>query len=249
MQYQLNTIGYDAILIRFNGADNKQLLPIIYALNQQLKSAADLNNVIIDIIPSYQTLLVTFDILKIDAVQLVNNIDLHISQLLKRRQQTNQQAFTEAQLISSYTQTMAVDLIEIPVCYHKSLAPDLSSLSRHTCLNIDDIIQIHSSTIYSCYAIGFMPNFGYLGDVDKRIQIPRHINPRTQVAAGSVGIADNQTAIYPKASPGGWQIIGQSPTKLNKLGKLEKLTVGCQVKFKPISLEEFNFYQQQVTSL
>ncbi|MGC3834106.1 carboxyltransferase domain-containing protein [Moritella viscosa] len=84
-----------------------------------------------------------------------------------------------------------------------------------------------------------MPNFAYLGDVDKRIQIPRHAKPKGQVAAGSLGIADNQTAIYPKSSPGGWQIIGQSPATMNTL------SVGCQVKFSSISLDEFNHYHQK----
>lgn len=228
MHYHLEMIGYDTILIRFTDADNAQLLPVIYNLNQQLANAADLDVVIIDIIPSYQTLLVSFNILAIEPHQLANKIHDYVKQIL------NTQTHHPARTLS-----LRVALLTIPVCYHKSLAPDLGSLSRHAALPIDDIINIHSSTIYSCYAIGFMPNFAYLADVDKRIQIPRHSNPSTQVAAGSVGIADNQTAIYPKASPGGWQIIGQSPATL------DTLVVGCQVKFKPISLDEFNHYRQE----
>ena len=230
MQYQLEMIGYDAILIRFTDADNSQLLPVIHALNQQLKSATDLNSVIIDIIPSYQTLLVTFNILRIEPWQLANKINHYVKQLLNLQSQST----------TNHAHTMPVELLTIPVCYHQSLGPDLGSLSQHSALSINDIIQIHSSTIYNCYAIGFMPNFAYLGDVDKRIQIPRHIKPKSQVAAGSVGIADNQTAVYPKASPGGWQIIGQSPAAL------DALSVGCQVKFQQISLDEFNHYQRKV---
>ena len=228
MQYQLEMIGYDAILIRFINTDNTQLLPVIYTLNQQLKSAPDLSAVIIDIIPSYQTLLVSFNILKMEQHQLADNIHAYVRRLLNT-----------ASLKSNHASPTSVDLITIPVCYHESLAPDLESLSRYAALSIYDIIQIHSSTIYSCYAIGFMPNFAYLGNVDKRIQIPRHAKPKNQVAAGSVGIADNQTAIYPKASPGGWQIIGQSPASL------ARFAVGCQVTFYPISLDEFNSYDQQ----
>ncbi|SGY87159.1 Kinase autophosphorylation inhibitor KipI [Moritella viscosa] len=228
MQYQLDMIGYDAILIRFSDADNTQLLPVIHTLNQQLKNAPDLNTVIIDIIPSYQTLLVSFNILNIEPHQLADIIHAYVKPLLNTTSPK-----------SNHVSPSTANLITIPVCYHESLAPDLESLSLYSALSISDIIQIHSSTIYSCYAIGFMPNFAYLGDVDKRIQIPRHAKPKGQVAAGSLGIADNQTAIYPKSSPGGWQIIGQSPAALNTL------SVGCQVKFSAISLDEFNRYDQK----
>ncbi|PKH07983.1 allophanate hydrolase subunit 1 [Moritella sp. Urea-trap-13] len=230
MQYHLEMIGYDAILIRFTGADNAQLLPVIYNLNQQLTNAVDLETVITDVIPSYQTLLISFNIMLIEPHQLINKIHTYVKQVLQA---------------SLHKLPMAVDLLTLPVCYHQSLAPDLEPLSRHAALSIDDIIHIHSSTVYSCYAIGFMPNFGYLGDVDKRIQIPRHKAPKSHVAAGSVGIADNQTAIYPKASPGGWQIIGQSPLVLSRDNTvtLDSLVVGCQVKFKPISLDDFHQYQ------
>lgn len=222
MQYQLDMIGYDAILIRFIDVDNKQLLPTIYALNQLLKSDSNLN--IIDITPSYQTLLITFNIQKINYFQLSNIINKHIKLLLKKR----------ASSAHDNTHLMSDNLITIPVCYDESLAPDLYALSQYSELSVDNIIHLHTATIYSCYAIGFMPNFAYLGNVDKQIQMPRHSNPRSRVAAGSVGIADNQTAIYPKASPGGWQIIGQSPAQL------DILSVGCNVKFHAISLDEFN---------
>ncbi|KXO13029.1 Allophanate hydrolase 2 subunit 1 [Moritella sp. JT01] len=228
MQYQLDMIGYDAIMIRFTDTDNTQLLPVIYTLNQQLKSAPNLSTVIIDIIPSYQTLLVSFNILNMEQHQLADKLHAYVKRLLNT-----------ASPKSNHASPNTVNLITIPVCYHESLAPDLESLSQYSALSINDIIQIHSSTIYSCYAIGFMPNFAYLGDVDKRIQIPRHAKPKDQVAAGSLGIADNQTAIYPKSSPGGWQIIGQSPAALNTL------SVGCQVKFSAISLDEFNRYDQK----
>ncbi|QFI38386.1 allophanate hydrolase subunit 1 [Moritella marina ATCC 15381] len=228
MQYHLEMIGYDALLIRFTEADNAQLLPIIHNLSLQLTNAVDLDTVITDIIPSYQTLLVSFNIMKIEPHQLINKIHFYVKKILTDH-------------------LKAIDFptlpITIPVCYHQSLAPDIESLSQHTGLSIADIIHIHSSTIYSCYAIGFMPNFGYLGNVDKRIQIPRHTAPRPQVPAGSVGIADNQTAIYPKASPGGWQIIGQSPLAA------DNLTVGCQVKFESMSLDDFQQYQNQYLHL
>lgn len=79
MQYHLDMIGYDAILIRFTDADNAQLLPVIYTLNRQLTNSADLDAVIIDVIPSYQTLLVSFNILTIEPYQLVTKFTLTLS--------------------------------------------------------------------------------------------------------------------------------------------------------------------------
>lgn len=228
MQYQLEMIGYDAVLIRFTDANSAQLLPIIYTLNKQLRNDRDLAPAIIDIIPSYQTLLISFNIVKIEAHQLTEKIRQYVHGHISAASNQSLSAIPNSNM-----------LISLPVCYHESLAPDLDALSLHAALPIDEIIHIHSSTIYSCYAIGFMPNFAYLGDVDKRIQMPRHRHPKTQVKAGSVGIAGNQTAIYPRSSPGGWQIIGQSPALLSSLA------VGCQVKFNPISLDEFNHYHHE----
>lgn len=228
MQYHLEMIGYDAILISFTDADNAQLLPVIYNVNLKLTDAADLNAAITDVIPSYQTLLVSFNIMKIEPEQLINRIHRHVKQVLS----------AHLKVLDFPTLPLTISL-----CYHQSLAPDLESLSQYSKLSIADIIHIHSATTYSCYAIGFMPNFSYLGNVDERIQMPRHTAPRTQVPAGSVGIADNQTAVYPKASPGGWQIIGQSPAII------EGLTVGCQVKFEPISLDDFHQHQIQSKNL
>ena len=97
------------------------------------------------------------------------------------------------------------------------------------------------STKYRVYAIGFAPGFAYLGNTDKRIEIPRKQTPRLRVPAGSLAIADRQTAIYPKQSPGGWQIIGRTPISLIDFQR-ENLTVfemGAQVSFTPIDKATF----------
>ncbi len=98
---------------------------------------------------------------------------------------------------------------KIPVCYEYGL--DLENISKQKKLSKSEIIQIHTKTVYTLCFIGFLPGFLYLGDVDKRIQMARHQTPRQKVEKGSVGIAENQTGIYPMNSPGGWQIIGQTP--------------------------------------
>ena len=101
--------------------------------------------------------------------------------------------------------------IRIPVCYD---GPDLQALSASTGLSVPDIIRIHSGRTYRVYLLGFMPGFAYMGEVDQRISAARHATPRARVPAGSVGIAGRQTGIYPLESPGGWQLIGSTPTVL-----------------------------------
>jgi inhibitor of KinA len=129
----------------------------------------------------------------------------------------------------------------IPVCYEEALAPDLVAVAERAGLAPSDVITLHASVIYHVYMLGFSPGFPYLGTVPDLIAAPRLPTPRKQVAAGSVGIAGNQTGIYPQASPGGWQIIGRTPVRLFDLARPQPFLVaaGDQVQFIPIDLEEF----------
>jgi inhibitor of KinA len=92
--------------------------------------------------------------------------------------------------------------------------------------------------------VGFLPSFAYLGRVDKRLQHPRHTTPRLQAPAGSVAIADNQTAVYPIATPAGWQIIGRTPLDLSpeKLENRTRFTIGDKVQFEPMALKDYKRY-------
>ena len=106
--------------------------------------------------------------------------------------------------------------------------------------------SLHQQT-YTAYALGFTPGFCYLATLDKKLRLPRRTTPRTNVPAGAVAIAEQQTAIYPTESPGGWHIIGQTPIELYRAKDesfLPKITVGDQVKFTEICLNQFNQYQQ-----
>lgn len=140
----------------------------------------------------------------------------------------------------NYTQEAA--LITIPVCYDVSLGIDLETMSAQKNINIDDIIKLHVKQLYDVYMIGFLPGFAYMGIVDEKLATPRLSKPRMHVAAGSVGIAGNQTGIYPLDSPGGWNIIGQTPLQMFNINKEEPclLKPGDKVQFKSISLDEFN---------
>ncbi|WP_369434125.1 allophanate hydrolase subunit 1 [Psychromonas sp. MME1] len=122
-----------------------------------------------------------------------------------------------------------------------SVGWDLDALSQRTNLTVAEIIQLHSETIYRVCAIGFAPGFAFLAEVPAAIQAPRHATPRHFVPAGSVAIADAQTAVYPSDSPGGWQIIGNCPITLfdHHRDPITPFKVGDRVKFTAISATHF----------
>lgn len=137
--------------------------------------------------------------------------------------------------------------IEIPVCYHASLAPDLPAVAARSGLSIAEAVQLHIATEYRVFMLGFLPGFPYMGTVDARIATPRLAQPRLRVPAGSVGIAGAQTGIYPHESPGGWNLIGRTPLYIFN-AQSESPTLlqpGDRVRFSPVSLEEFHQIHRQ----
>lgn len=131
--------------------------------------------------------------------------------------------------------------LKIPVCYDLSLAPDLASLATRNGLDVAEIIHLHTSREYRVYMLGFLPGFPYMGEVDARIAAPRLASPRLSVPAGSVGIAGQQTGIYPLDSPGGWNIIGCTPLRMFDPENPDPVLLrpGDRVRFVEISKVEF----------
>ncbi|MGP7818642.1 5-oxoprolinase subunit PxpB [Niallia sp. 01092] len=131
--------------------------------------------------------------------------------------------------------------IEIPVCYGGEYGPDLEEVAKYNGISADEVIAIHSAGEYLVYMIGFAPGFPFMGGMSDKIATPRRSTPRTSIPAGSVGIAGKQTGIYPLSTPGGWQLIGQSPTPLflPNENPPSLLQAGDRVKFRSISQEEF----------
>lgn len=127
----------------------------------------------------------------------------------------------------------------ISVCYHESLAPDLEEVLQHTGLSHDALVELHSSTSYLVYMLGFVPGFLYLGGLDQKLHIPRRETPRIKIPQGSVGLAGEQTGVYPLETPGGWQLIGRTPLTLFDSKHPEKIKMGDFISFDPISLEEY----------
>ena len=105
-------------------------------------------------------------------------------------------------------------LVTVPVFYGGDYGPDLDGVAGHLGISSDEVIRLHSQTIYRVYMIGFTPGYPYMGELPAALAVPRRSTPRTRVPKGSVGIAQRQTGIYPVESPGGWQIIGWTPIEL-----------------------------------
>lgn len=134
-----------------------------------------------------------------------------------------------------------VTIHHLAVYYHSDVGPDLQPLAASRKLSVGAVIELHSGQTYDVGAIGFAPGFAFLSTVDSRIAVPRHATPRQYVPAGSVGIADQQTAIYPQHSPGGWHIIGNCPQSLFEADTYPQscFSIGDKVKFDPIDRSQF----------
>lgn len=185
---------------------------------------AELGGLLTDLVPSYTSILVGYDLDRIDRFGI-----------LARLRQTLGQADTPV------TGGFEARRVELPVYYGPEVALDLGEISRHCGLSAEEVVAIHSTTEYRVYAIGFSPGFAYLGNTDQRIAMPRKSTPRLKVPTGSLGIADTQTAIYPSATPGGWQIIGRTPLKMVdwESDSLARVQVGDRVRFRPVSRDEY----------
>ncbi len=213
--------GENSIIIYFGDEISSTLTDEIAFYTQLIKQ--NLNTLLIDVVPSYTSLLLTYRLGSINyesfsqlVSELINNSDF-INQNTQRK------------------------TVEIPVLYDESVGFDLAELLKEAHLSLNEFIDLHSGQQYQVHAIGFSPGFAFLGQLDKRIARPRLANPRLSIPAGSVGIADRQTAVYPMASAGGWNIIGRTPLNftLKDDNSLERFAIGDTVRFKSISKQSY----------
>lgn len=177
---------------------------------------------IIEIIPTYRSLMVIYEPMTIGLDELINKMKAIEAKM------------DELKLPDA-------KVIEIPTLYGGEYGPDISFVAENNNISIDEVIKMHTSSEYLIYMIGFTPGFPYLGGMDDKIATPRLQVPRTKIPAGSVGIAGKQTGIYPIESPGGWQLIGRTPVKLYDPYRKEPvlLNAGDYIKFVPIDENEY----------
>jgi inhibitor of KinA len=172
--------------------------------------------------PAYCSLLVKFDALKLQHAEL----EAILRKYLERLEEVSLPEPRQ---------------VEIPVCYGGEYGPDLSDVAAMHGMTAAQAIEIHSSTSYLVYFLGFVPGFAYLGELPEALVTPRLAAPRRRVPAGSVGIAGSQTGVYPFATPGGWRLLGRTPMAMFRTDReaLSLLSIGDRVRFTPISREQF----------
>lgn len=177
---------------------------------------------VVEVIPGYASVYVIFDPLRADHDQVAD----FCRRLLPR---------------TAGGQDPPARRIRLPVLYGAEFGPDLHQVARHAGLTVDEVIEIHAGTDYLVYFTGFSPGFPFLGGMSPRIAAPRRATPRTRVPAGTVGIAGEQTGVYPVDSPGGWNLIGRTPVPLFAADRDPPalLAAGDYVRFEPVAPETY----------
>ncbi len=220
--------GDQAVTVKFNQVINKETHHQVHHFFSYL--AANPFDGLVEVVPSYTTVTVYYDPIKMQTESPYEKV-VH----LLRNQLLNQN------LVNKVTP----NIVTIPVCYGGDYGPDLSYVAAYHHLSEREVIEIHTRAEYLVYMLGFAPGFPYLGGMSNKIATPRKDTPRMQIRAGSVGIGGEQTGVYPIDSPGGWQVIGQTPIKLFDQHQEQPsiLKAGDIVRFVPISSEKFEHWE------
>jgi inhibitor of KinA len=225
---RLLAVGEQALCVEFGTSIDERTNARVHALAHAITHQPAME--VIEVVPSYRSLLVVFDPLQTPRERLVRQITALIAQP------------------SPLDDERAARCVVIPVCYGGELGPDLGFVAGHNGLCEQDVVEAHAAPAYRVYMLGFTPGFPYLGGMSPRIAAPRLPQPRARVAAGSVGIAGEQTGVYPVASPGGWRLIGRTPLRLFDPGSAQPflLSAGDHLRFAPIGPDEYADIERRV---
>lgn len=237
-EYKIFSLGDSALTLDFGNTINTEINDRILSLFQRLQQQPLPG--MTEAVPAYSSLTIFYDVW---ALHTTVPASVTVFEWMKKQLQ---------QILHEETgfPITTIRQFYIPVCYDKSLAPDLEWASAYLKIPEAEIIRLHTLKNYRVYMLGFLPGFAYMGEVDDLLALPRKKQP-VPVRSGDVGIAGRQTAVYPLSSPGGWQIIGKTPVKM--FAKEENpfcvVQPGDQVKFYPIGLNEFIFLQNNPSLL
>jgi inhibitor of KinA len=226
--YRIYALSDTAMVIDWGNLINDDIdhtvLTLFHCIKQENKPFAR------DVIPAYSTLTIVYNPVMLWK-QGIENMEAYLRN------------FIETVMGHCIEEVMHQQpLIQVPVCYHPQVAPDLLAFCEAKNITVEKLIELHSQTIYRVCMFGFLPGFAYMGTVPEILEMPRKALPAQQVAAGSVGIAGRQTGVYPFNSPGGWHIIGQTPEAMYEQNRMQPalLQPGNRVQFVPIDLNTFN---------
>ena len=216
--------GAEALLLVVAEQPDASLPLRIAQLAERIR--AELGPLLTDLVPGWTSLLLHYDLLRTDHLALAERLAPLLQQWLQ-----------------ADPASTAGTLHEIPVWY---AGADLAEVAQSCGLTVERVIELHSAVEYRVGAIGFAPGFAYLGELPEALLLPRRASPRTQVPAGSLAIAERQTAIYPQASPGGWHLLGLCPWQLFDAGRNPPcpLALGDRVRF--IAVDERR-YRRELT--
>ncbi|UTL80047.1 5-oxoprolinase subunit PxpB [Pseudomonas putida] len=217
MKLRIEVVAIDSLMVRLFDRIDEANMPWLLAASHRLSAA--FGEHLVDLVPSYTTLMVQFDMPPGQARALID------------------QALEGLQPDAGTSGRRH----EIAVWYDASVGPELPLLAARSGLSEQEVIRLHSEREYPVFALGFAPGFGFMGLVDERLASPRLSTPRKRVAPGSVGIAERQTAAYPAVSPGGWNLIGRTPVRLfdREREGYSLLQPGDRVRFVAVSHAEF----------
>lgn len=226
--YSIKPLSEQAVVIQFDSAISKEILTRV--LNYQEILLTNKFPGLIEIVPSYCSITVYYDLIQVHQSALQGN-----SAFEKVKSYLN--SLDEKQ----HSLQLNVKHHSIPVCYDVQYGVDLPELSETLHLSVDEIISLHTRNEYAVYLIGFTPGFPYMGILPDSLVCNRKNSPRKKVPRGSVAIAGKQTGIYPFETPGGWQIIGRTAVNLFSVERPQPnlFKPGDMVKFEAISLKEF----------
>ncbi|MCH4823702.1 5-oxoprolinase subunit PxpB [Gramella lutea] len=217
---KITPLGDRAILINFEKIIDEKMLEKVLFYKNLIENSQFKQKV--EVVNTYNSLLISY----VFAIEDVYSEVLRIKQLVRQ---------------ANIPKNMNYKIFTLPVCYNEEFGLDLKLISEDKNLKIDEIIKLHTKPFYRIYFTGFLPGFLYLGGLDERLKISRKESPRRSVDKGSVGIGENQTGIYPKNSPGGWQILGKCPVDLFRKNERppSPFSAGDKIKFEAVSITEY----------
>lgn len=219
LNYSIEPIAESSLLIRFDNESSAALSLIIGDIARRIRLA--LGDYIMNVTPSYTTILIDYLPYRIASKHFLKRVIVCIDKAVSQENST-------------------AEIVELPVYYHPDVGPDLAFYQQQG-LDLDQVIALHTEPTYTVGAIGFAPGFAFMTEVATPLRRARHSSPRLSLPKGSVAIAEHQTAVYPNASPGGWNIIGNCPQPLftPDHSPMVLWEIGTRVKFRAISREEF----------
>lgn len=220
MKPRLEVVALDSYMLRLFDSIDESNMPWLLAAAQRLHEV--FAEELLELVPSYTTLMLRFDPLYLNPASLRERLFAALADLQPHDDKNSREQV-------------------LPVWYDASVGPDLTRLAQHSGLSQSEVIRRHSGRTYQVFALGFAPGFAFMGLVEPQLATPRLATPRQKVAAGSVGIAERQTAAYPLVSPGGWNLLGRTPAHLfdRERDGYSLLQPGDRVRFEAIDHAEF----------